>query len=880
MRNVIYSATPHQVTSSLAEILHGSGYAKFSPMPLNFHVRLFKDKKGIRNHSGCGALTLPTEEVGHWFLDEYGERPIAMGSCPRVCAIGSKRIKFTLSRNKARLDVLESIRRRPYMDPQIVREKERRDAVFRSENVLIQAIQFGWECRDSIFSIEWEQTFSESCFLLFDGDRRELRIKIPQVNSPNIAIIAQRFSQINSLSAHTLTYPSEEPVVFLSFDVPPVFELEVPGLPLRQRLSALPMAEHARVVPFTSLSLRLVLRSSHELSKFRVLCKVAQLHGIHNTEYLVDRRELFSAAKLEEIQRLIQRFDWCVSFQIEALLRNLLVDAKEMLELIPHIQTLVQNEREDYTSSMLRYFSLRAKEFCLTPDEVQAETIEECFLLAVKDFASYARSPPLQPTDESLFNSFHVTITPTSMFLDGPFPERSNRVVRRYDIVHHESFLRVSFVDEGRLRYQFDRDIDGPKFIRSRVGEFLLNGLTVAQREFQFLAYSQSALKEHSVWCVTRFFFLFVCPPHFRQFRFVKPFRVYSDAHEEVQVNAAAIIGNLGSFDNLAFDPELMYCPARYAARISQAFTATDASLSVEEAEEIFEIEDICVAANSRRYCFTDGVGTISKELAVAITQALRTKRRRPLRSKTYLRAFQVRFMGSKGMLSVDYKLQGRAICLRPSMIKFQAPESREIEIARVFDRPGTYFLNRPLIMLLEGLGVEYDVFKKYQDKAVRETQESTESLGRAARMLESHGLGASYRLPSIILGLEKLGIDNLIDNPFYQRMLEFAVYHILRLLKNRARIPVPNAWTLVGVADVHKYLKEGEIFACVKPIDKGIIYLEGPVLISRSPTIHPGDVQVVHAIGPPPAGSCFSKEALQNTVVFSVLGIEHGFVG
>jgi RNA-dependent RNA polymerase len=265
----------------------------------------------------------------------------------------------------------------------------------------------------------------------------------------------------------------------------------------------------------------------------------------------------------------------------------------------------------------------------------------------------------------------------------------------------------------------------------------------------------------------------------------------------------------------------------------------------------------------------------MSKELAIAVTQALRNKRRR-LRSKTYVRAFQVRFMGSKGMLCVDYKLQGRAICLRPSMIKFEAPESREIEIARAFDRPGAYFLNRPLIMLLEGLGVTYGVFKKYQDKAVRDTQQSTESLGQAARMLESHGLGASYRLPSIMLSLEKLGIDNLSHQPFYQRMLEFAVYHILRLLKNNARIPVPDAWTLVGVADVHKYLKEGEIFACIKPVDKRVIYLEGPVLISRSPTIHPGDAQVVHAIGPPPADSCFSKEALQNTVVFSVRGTEY----
>ena len=35
-------------------------------------------------------------------------------------------------------------------------------------------------------------------------------------------------------------------------------------------------------------------------------------------------------------------------------------------------------------------------------------------------------------------------------------------------------------------------------------------------------------------------------------------------------------------------------------------------------------------------------------------------------------------------------------------MIKFDAPDSMEIEIAKVFNKPGRYFLNRPLIVLLE----------------------------------------------------------------------------------------------------------------------------------------------------------------------------------
>ena len=184
---------------------------------------------------------------------------------------------------------------------------------------------------------------------------------------------------------------------------------------------------------------------------------------------------------------------------------------------------------------------------------------------------------------------------------------------------------------------------------------------------------------------------------------FVKQFYV-----DEQRIDAQSIISNLGSFTNLSFDSKLMYCPARYGARISQAFTATDSSISV-EVEEIFELDDVEVEKVAEdgtlmgsKWCFTDGVGTMSKELARAIWKELQAKTRRGKRMKTYPRALQVRFMGSKGMLSVDYNLSGRAICLRPSMTKFEAPQSLEIEIARAFDKVGKYYLNRPLITLLE----------------------------------------------------------------------------------------------------------------------------------------------------------------------------------
>lgn len=129
--------------------------------------------------------------------------------------------------------------------------------------------------------------------------------------------------------------------------------------------------------------------------------------------------------------------------------------------------------------------------------------------------------------------------------LNGPFPERYNRVIRWFPN-HHRHFLRVSFVEEGGAKFRFEQsEIDGSHFIRTRVGGVMTDGLKFGGRLFEFLAWSQSALKEHTVY-------------------FVRPF-----THEEQTVDAQSIIRRLGNFSNLPFDPLLAHCPARYAARLS-----------------------------------------------------------------------------------------------------------------------------------------------------------------------------------------------------------------------------------------------------------------------------------------------------------------------
>jgi RNA-dependent RNA polymerase len=100
---------------------------------------------------------------------------------------------------------------------------------------------------------------------------------------------------------------------------------------------------------------------------------------------------------------------------------------------------------------------------------------------------------------------------------------------------------------------------------------------------FSFLAYSNSALREHAVW-------------------FVAPF------HDEngSLITADVIRSRLGNFD------KVIRYPAKYGARMSQAFTSTSVSISI-AAEEVIELPDIEKITNNRRVIFTDGIGTCSR---------------------------------------------------------------------------------------------------------------------------------------------------------------------------------------------------------------------------------------------------------------------------
>src|SRR5271155_2582311 len=214
-------------------------------------------------------------------------------------------------------------------------------------------------------------------------------------------------------------------------------------------------------------------------------------------------------------------------------------------------------------------------------------------------------------------------------------------------------------------------------------------------------------------------------------------------------------------------------------------------------------------------------------------------------------------------MISLDKRLEGEKVLLRPSMIKFESPDQTEIEICRSASCLPMR-LNRQLIKIMEDLKVEPEVFMNLQSKAVEKLRQATNNPIKAADFLESSKVATHVRVSGLLRKLCQIDL-NPLDDPFLRGVVELATIMQLRELKYRARIPVERGVTLFGIMDETDTLEEGQIYCRTDTFD-----VTKKVMITRSPALHPGDVRIATAV-PVPKESPLN--ALHNCVVFSQRG-------
>lgn len=522
---------------------------------------------------------------------------------------------------------------------------------------------------------------------------------------------------------------------------------------------------------------------------------------------------------------------YCIKFQCQRLAYNGILSPGIVLRLLPHIQELVQTIDVIAVAEAMRALS-HVLPFPGPDTDSSVYKVDKLVQLIRFRAEKFSQRGSIYETarkHEHLGLVHKICVTPACIYLEGPDLENMNRVLRKYP-EHTDHFIRVSFSDEDgeQLKYEpsVSRNLVFQKFKNVLVGKKVDDILRVCGRLLSYIGYSNSSLRTSQCWTMATFF-------------------------EDRMVYPSDVIKSLGNFTDIQV-------PARCAARIGQCFSDTTDTVPLEK-----DVVDVMLDIERNGRCFTDGVGVISWE------QLREVWKKFSLAGRKHATCIQIRFQGVKGMLALDHSLQGKVVKFRESMQKFRESPSKDLEVVGAGYKPLPMYLNRQLICILEGLGTHSAALLGLQQRALEGLEDMVKLPINAARYLEINRYGTACKLPSLIRWLYYIGMDYHEDD-FLHHAVEVATRVQLRELKHRARIPVDNAHTLIGVVDETGELPEGHIHVIIMKDDGLPVQRTGRALITRAPALHPGDVQFVE-VDPVPEGS--NNIHLHNCIIFSQQG-------
>lgn len=193
-------------------------------------------------------------------------------------------------------------------------------------------------------------------------------------------------------------------------------------------------------------------------------------------------------------------------------------------------------------------------------------------------------------------------------------------------------------------------------------------------KRIEFLAFSPSQLRENSVWMFT----------------------------SRTGLTASDIRKWMGEFHEIRN-------VAKYAARLGQSFSSSRETVTVGR-NEIEIIPDIELGGEIK-YCFLDGIGKISSELAQKVAKKCGIKDNTPF-------AFQIRYGWYKGVVAID-PTSSTKLSLRESMCKYKS-ENTKLDVLAWSKYKPRYF-NRQIITLLSTLRVKDRVFRKKQREVLNQ---------------------------------------------------------------------------------------------------------------------------------------------------------------
>lgn len=177
------------------------------------------------------------------------------------------------------------------------------------------------------------------------------------------------------------------------------------------------------------------------------------------------------------------------------------------------------------------------------------------------------------------------------------------------------------------------------------------------------------------------------------------------------------------------------------------------------------------------------------------------------------------------------------------------------------------------MIKILEDMGIPQTWFLEQQSAALLDLQLVSAHISGTVAFLKRQNIADRVGFPQLIRWIESIGINYRKDR-FMRSVVEAALLREIRLLKQKARIPISHGVTLFGIMDETNYLEAGEIFITFDKTPTMACHAldlnNRRMLVTRSPALHPGDIQIATNTIPP---EHHILRQLRNCIVFSQKG-------
>ena len=805
----------------------------------NVGINAFRCRKTVKKPN-CATIVIPSSEAGARFLNLHGKGPTGITHTP-LC-LGGWFVIFAQSRFPPDPMVVKRLLNTASLQSGSKDASENTPSKRTFDVASLQCGYLGYQGPRLAFSGCYTDARNGS--VIFGRKALVVILKNP-TNPEKTARVLMKYSSIEKIISGTLT----ESTLSLVLREPPLLHnvVEANGTgqvsPLFARLSLFRPTENQTLTsrvcflaPSHAACVGRCLTYQIRLFTANDLIAISYILGKTLGSPRVIRSSVISIVNTQSFSQTLKTFlshlgsselPFSVKFQIQMLGENAIIPVSTTINLIEPIEKLLKESRESALVQAIRRF---AKAIPYPGPDIDPHVYSlERIIRSITEFTKgyrYRGSIYHQSRRHQLGLIHKVWVTPCGFYLEGPELDTLNRVLRKYKS-HIDHFIRVSFLDENGEIIMYEPNVDRDPVFLARFRNVLNEGINIGGRKYAFLGFSHSSLRSQQAW-------------------FMAPF--YDG--DELLI-PSRLISRLGEFGHIRI-------PAKCAARIGQTFSDATHVITVDDSS-IQNIPDI--ERNGRT--FTDGVGMISQEQIKRLWKVFRKAR------KQKASILQIRFQGAKGILVLNADLKGDQILLRPSQQKFPGSSDLTLEIVEGGFRPLPMFLNKQLIMVLEGLGVAPESFLALQQQALSSLRETLTSTIKAAKFLEDNHFGLSARLPALLRFLHRL-VHDYKEDDFLQKAVEMAMMTTLRELKHRARIPVEKGHTLFGTVDETAQLREGQVHVAIKRKSSLTEWLIGRAAITRCPCMHPGDIQLVDVVEPP---SESPLRELHNCVIFS----QHG---